>query len=66
MLEIEDVDKKRYGIMHGSTEDNTVVMLPQPLKMKTGSGVYWEVLDADMGESDVAHHEIFYTLVKEN
>ena len=66
LLEIEDEDKKRLGMLHGSTSDNTVVMLPQPIRLKTGSGVYWEVLDPGMGTNDEAHHEIFYTLVKEN
>jgi hypothetical protein len=65
-LEIEDEDKNRRGIMHCSNDDNTVVMLPQPIRLKTGSGVYWEVLDASMSNSDIAHHEIFYSLVKEN
>jgi len=66
LLEIEDEDKKRYGIMHGSTEDNTVVMLPQPMRIKTGSAVYWEVIDAGMQISDAVHHEIYYSVVKEN
>lgn len=66
ILELEDEDNKRLGILHASDDDNTVVMLPQPIRLKTGSGVYWEVLDTDMGNSDSALHEIFYTLVKEN
>ena len=66
ILELEDEDNKRLGLMHASDDDNTVVMLPQPLRMKTGSGVYWEVLDTDMGNGDSALHEVFYTLVKQD
>ena len=66
ILELEDEDNKRLGLFHSSDDDNTVVMLPQPIRLKTGSGVYWEVLDTDMGTGDSAFHEVFYTLVKEN
>ena len=66
ILELEDEDNKRLGLLHASDDDNTVVMLPQPIRLKTGSGVYWEVLDEEMSSGDSALHEIFYTLVKEN
>ena len=66
IIELEDEDNKRLGILHASDDDNTVVMLPQPIRLKTGSGVYWEVLDTDMSENDSALHEVFYTLVREN
>lgn len=66
VIELEDEDNKRIGLMHASDDDNTVVMLPQPIRMKTGSGVYWEVLDTDMGNGDSVFHEVFYSIVKEN
>jgi hypothetical protein len=66
ILELEDEDNKRIGLMHASDDDNTVVMLPQPIRMKTGSGVYWEVLDTDMGNGDSALHEVFYSIVRQN
>ena len=66
VLELEDEDGKRLGLMHASDDDNTVVMLPQPLRMKTGSGVYWEVLSTDMVNGDHAFHEVFYSLVRED
>ena len=66
ILELEDEDNKRLGILHASDDDNTVVMLPQPIRLKTGSGIYWEVLDTAMSNGDSALHEVFYTLVKEN
>ena len=66
VIELEDEDNKRIGLMHASDDDNTVVMLPQPIRMKTGSGVYWEVLDTDMGNGDSAFHEVFYSLIKQN
>jgi len=66
ILELEDEDNKRLGLMHSKSDDNTVVMLPQPMRMKTGSGVYWEVLDTDMSNGDTALHEVFYSLVKQN
>jgi hypothetical protein len=66
VLELEDEDGKRIGLMHASDDDNTVVMLPQPIRMKTGSGVYWEVLSTDMINGDQAFHEIFYSLVRQN
>ena len=66
VIELEDEDNKRLGLMHASDDDNTVVMLPQPLRMKTGSGVYWEVLDTDMGNGDSAFHEVFYSIVRQN
>jgi hypothetical protein len=65
ILELEDEDGKRVGIMHGSSDDNTAIMLPQPLRLKTGSGVYWEVLDTDMSGDSIVN-EVYYTLVKEN
>lgn len=66
VLELEDEDSKRLGLMHASDDDNTVVMLPQPLRMKTGSGVYWEVLSTDMVNGDHAFHEVFYSLVRQD
>jgi len=66
ILELENENNKRLGLLHASDDDNTVVMLPQPIRMKTGSGVYWEVLDTDMSNDDSALHEIFYSVVKEN
>ena len=66
VLELEDEDSKRLGILHASDNDNTVVMLPQPIRLKTGSGVYWEVLDTEMSSGDSALHEVYYTLVREN
>lgn len=66
VIELEDEDSKRIGLMHASDDDNTVVMLPQPMRMKTGSGVYWEVLDTDMGNGDSVFHEVFYSIVRQN
>ena len=66
IIELEDEDNKRLGLLHASDDDNTVVMLPQPIRLKTGSGVYWEVLDTDMQTNDSALHEVYYTLVREN
>lgn len=66
VIELEDEDNKRIGLMHASDDDNTVVMLPQPIRMKTGSGVYWEVLDTDMGNGDGVFHEVFYSIVKQD
>jgi hypothetical protein len=64
VLKLMDEDHTCKGLVHASNNDNTVVMLPQPSKVKTGSALYWESLDEAMGQGDTVHIDLFYSVVK--
>ena len=51
------------GLMHGSDDDNTVVMLPQPLRLPSGSGVYRVTVANAMKSGTKLHLNVFYALV---
>jgi hypothetical protein len=51
------------GLMHCSDDDNTVVMLPQPLRLPSGSGVYWVTVSNQIKAGTGIHLNVFYSLV---
>lgn len=53
-----------HGMLHASDDDNTTVMLPQPIILPEGKGLYWRVLDAGMSNSDLSYHEVYYTCIR--
>jgi len=53
-----------HGMMHASDDDNTTVMLPQPIILPEGSSLYWKVLDPGMSNSDLCYHEVYLTKIR--
>ena len=53
-----------HGMLHASDDDNTTAMLPQPIIMPEGEGLYWRVLDAGMSNNDQAFNEVYYTKIR--
>jgi len=51
------------GLMHCSDDDNTVVMLPQPLRLPSGSGVYRVTVANKLKSGTSIHLNVFYALV---
>lgn len=53
-----------HGMMHASDDDNTTVMLPQPIILPEGSSLYWKVLDPGMSNNDLCYHEVYLTKIR--
>ena len=51
------------GLIYCRTASANITMLPQPLKLPSGSGVYRKTILKDMKADDSFYTNIFYTLV---
>ncbi len=51
------------GLLHCSDDDNTVVMLPQPIRLPSGSGVYRVTVSNAIKSGTGVHLNVFYSLL---
>ena len=63
-MKMSSTDGVCKGLLHASDDQNSVVMLPQPIMFDESSEIIYTVIDASLAADDYIFSNLFYGLVR--